>query len=42
MSYSRMVVHGRLIGETETHYITETINGTQTWSKAWYRLSVNM
>lgn len=42
MAYNRMVVDGLLIGETKTHYITSTIDGTQTWSKAWYRLSVNV
>lgn len=40
--YSRMVIEGEVIYETSTHYVTSTFNGTQTWSKAWYRPMYNM
>lgn len=42
MEYCRMVVQGKVIYETETHYITSTATGTHKWSKAWYRLSHNL
>lgn len=38
LTYDRFVVTGKLIGETETHYITKIRRGTAKWSKQWYRL----
>jgi hypothetical protein len=35
--YVKFVVIGRIIEETETHYITEDTSGRHTWSKQWYR-----
>lgn len=39
-TYGRMVVIGKLLYETETHYVTQATEGITTWSKKWYRLSL--
>lgn len=36
-AYNRMVITGKLLYETETHYVTQLAEGIATWSKQWYR-----
>ncbi len=40
--YIQFVVVGKIIGETETHYITEDTYGRHSWSKQWYRPMVDI
>lgn len=34
---SKILIVGRLINETKTHYITQDTTGIRTWHKNWYR-----